>query len=277
MKSSQLERRYLLHFSLVMILIFILFPFYWTINTAFKNEGDIFKSTLQYFPNPATIHNFIYAWENVGFSNYFKNSLLVAITAVCFVVFFSILIGYALSRFRFRGKKAFTLILLCTQFIPNVMLIIPFFIIFKNIGLISNLLSLVITYTTFQLPFNAVIMKGFVTNLPLELEEAAMVDGCSRISAIFKVILPLLLPGIIATGAFAFIGCWNEFLFALVLISKSSLFTIPVGLSYMVGEYTINYGGLAAGSIIALSPAVAMFAYIQKYLIQGLNTGAVKG
>jgi multiple sugar transport system permease protein len=275
--KSQLQKGCLFYFPLFLVLLFILFPFYWTLNTAFKRETDIFSHHLQYFPSPATFHNFINAWNGVGFSVYFKNSMTVSLVAVFFTIILSVLAGYALGRFNFKGKKAMMLTLLCTQFIPHTMMIIPFFIIFKHLGLISNLLSLVIVYTTFQVPFNAVVMKGFVSNVPKELEEAAMVDGCGMLRAILHVVLPVLLPGLIATGAFAFIGCWNEFLFALILINKSSQFTIPVGLNFMVGEYTISYGSLAAGSVIALIPAVLIFAYVQKYLVQGLSAGAVKG
>jgi multiple sugar transport system permease protein len=275
--KSRIQKGCCFYFPLCLVMVFILFPFYWTLNTAFKRETDIFSQRLQYFPSHFTVGNFVKAWNGVGFSVYFKNSVVVALAAVFFIVVLSVLTGYALGRFNFKGKKAMMLTLLCTQFIPHTMMIIPFFIIFKNLGLVSNLLALVIVYTTFQVPFNAVVMKGFVGNIPKELEEAAMVDGCGMLGAIFHVILPVLLPGLIATGAFAFIGCWNEFLFALILINKSSLFTIPVGLSFMVGEYNINYGALASGSVIALIPAVLLFAYVQKYLVQGLSAGAVKG
>jgi multiple sugar transport system permease protein len=274
---SKIDKLYLLYIPLLLVMTFVLFPFYWTINTAFKRESDILSTHMQYLPSPWTFHNFCNAWQNIGFSVYFLNSLIVSVLAIFFTVLFSILVGYALGRFNFKGKKGFMLTLLCTQFIPHTMMIIPFFIIFKNLGLTSSLLSLIIVYTTLQLPFNSVIMKGFITNTPKELEEAAMVDGCNRLHAIFRIILPMILPGIIATGSFAFIGCWNEFLFALILISKNSRFTIPVGLNFMMGEYNINYGALAAGSVIALVPPGLIFAYVQKYLVQGLSAGAVKG
>ena len=169
------------------------------------------------------------------------------------------------------------LLMLSTQFIPQAMLIIPLFIIYKNLNLINNFGSLVFTYATFQIPFNAIVMRGFVDNIPFELEEAAMVDGCGRLKAVFYTVLPILLPGLIATGAFAFIGCWNEFLCALMFINSKALFTIPVGLNYMQGQFDINYGALAAGSIIALIPPILIFGYVQKYLVQGLSAGSVKG
>ncbi len=274
--QRNMDRLFVFYLPMAITVIFTLFPFYWTINTAFKPEGDIVKSPLEYVPSSFTLENFRVAWEGVGFSTYFQNSLLIAFCTVFFVLIFATLVGYALSRYRFKGKGAFMLLLLCTQFVPGAMLIIPLFLIFKSLGLISNPLSLIITYTTFQLPFNSILMNGFISNVPRELEEAAMVDGCNRLQVIFKVILPVLMPGIVATGVFTFIHVWNEFLFAFMLTNQEERFTLPIGLSYMMGEFNVNYGALAAGSVIALIPAILMFAYAQKHLVNGLG-GAVKG
>lgn len=275
--QAKTARYFNLYLPITLILGFVLFPFYWTLITSLKPEGEIMKVPLKYLPSPVTLENFIDTWNTVGFGVYFRNSMIVALIAVVFIVSFSILVGYALSRFKFRGKKIIMLLLLCTQFVPGVMLLIPLFLIFKQLGLISNLGSLVIAYTTFQLPFNAILMRGFVRNVPFDIEEAAMMDGCNRVQAIFHVVLPVLLPGVVATAAFAFINCWNEFIFALMFISRSNLFTIPVALHSMQGEYDINYGYLAAGSIIAMIPPFLMFIYVQKYLVQGLSAGSVKG
>jgi multiple sugar transport system permease protein len=266
-----------LYIPLWFFAICTLFPLYWTLNTALKPEGDIVKSPIKYWPSSVTFQNFVYSWENVGFSQFFKNSVVVAVFTVLTVLICALFAGYALSRFSFRGKKGFMLLLLCTQFIPHAMLLIPFFLIFKQLGLTSNLTSLILTYATMQLPFNTILMSGFISNVPEQLEEAAMVDGCGRLKSVIYVVLPVLLPGIVATGAFTFIGAWNEFLFALMLISKNSLFTLPVGLSFMQGEFDIHYGALAAGSIIALIPAILLFMYVQRFLMSGLSHGAVKG
>lgn len=280
MKKKSIEKitnRFLTFVPLLIFIVFILFPFYWTLVTAFKSESDIIKRPIKYFPNPVTFKNFTMAWKNVGFSIFFKNSLIVSLLSVILITLCSVLVGYSLSRFKFAGKNFFMLILLCTQFIPSAMLVIPLFIIFKKIGLINNMLSLILVYTTFELPFNSIIMKGFISGVPYELEEASMIDGCNQIQAIWYSVIPVLLPGIVATSVFAFVGCWNEFLYALMFINKKSLFTISVGLKYMMGEFSINYGALAAGSIIAVVPVIIMFAYIQKYLVSGLSAGAVKG
>lgn len=262
---------------LALFLFFILFPIYWTIVTSFKPGSEITSKVTSYLPRTFTLANYNQAWNNVGFSMFFKNSLYIAAGGVLLIVLVSIMVGYALSRFRFKGKTAFMLVLLCTQFIPSAMLITPMFIIFKNIGLLNNLFALVLVNTTFQIPFNAILMRGFISGIDYTIEEAAQIDGCSRTSAIIKVVFPLLKPGIVATGAFAFIHCWNEFLFSFMFISKQPKFPLSVGLKYMMGEYAINYGQLAAGAVIAVVPVLILFSYIQKYLVGGISAGAVKG
>ena len=274
---AKINKIFVFYIPMLLVLAFTLFPLYWTIVTSLKHEGDIFRFPVDYLPNPATLENFRTAWVGVGFSTYFVNSLIVAIASMVIVTFFSIFTGYALSRFKFRFKGAFMFMLLSTQFIPVAMLIVPLFIIFRNLDLLNNHLSLIIINTTIQLSFNSVLMRGFVTGIPVELEEAAAIDGCSKIGAIFRTVIPLLLPGIVAIAAFSFVGVWNEFLFAFMFISRRSLFTLPVGLRSLMGEFSINFGALAAGSIIALIPALLMFMYLQKYLIAGLSAGSVKG
>lgn len=265
-----------LYLPLTLMITWTFFPIYWTINTAFKNEGDILKRPLEYIPSAPTIENFVVAWNNVGFATFFKNSLIVGFSTVFVVIILSTLSGYALSRYKFRGRRSFLLMLLSTQFIPRAMLIIPLFIIFKNLGLVSHPLSLIITYTAVEIPFTTVLMSGFISNIPKELEEAAAIDGCTKFQALRHVILPLLLPGIVACGIFTFIYTWNEFLLALMLTNNQDKFTLPVGLSFMMSEFNVNYGALAAGSVIALVPAVILFAYAQKHLVSGMG-GAIKG
>ena len=275
-KNKKVDRLLTFYLPLTMMLSFTIFPIYWTLNTAFKAEGDIMKRPLQYLPLNPTTENFVMAWNNVGFAVFMKNSLIVGLSTVVVVLIWSTLSGYALARFEFKGKRSFLLMLLCTQFIPRSMMIIPLFVIFKNLGLISSPLALIITYTAIEIPFTTILMSGFIKNVPKELEEAALIDGCTKLQSLRFVVFPLLLPGIVATAVFTFIYTWNEFLIALMLTNQQSKFTLPVGLSTMMGEFNVNYGALAAGSIIALIPAVILFAYAQKHLVNGMG-GAVKG
>ncbi|WP_066310527.1 carbohydrate ABC transporter permease [Bacillus sp. FJAT-29814] len=274
--NKKADKLLTLYLPLSMMLCFTIFPLYWTVNTAFKPEGDIIKRPLQYLPANPTIDNFVNAWTNIGFATFFKNSLIVGIATVIVVLICSTLSGYALARYQFKGKRGFMLMLLCTQFIPRAMMIIPLFIIFKNLGLISNPLSLIITYSAVEIPFTTILMSGFISGVPKELEEAAMMDGCTKLQSLRYVVFPLLLPGIVATGVFTFIYTWNEFLIALMLTNQQNKFTLPVGLASMMGEFNVNYGALAAGSVIALIPAILLFAYAQKHLVNGMG-GAVKG
>ena len=263
--------------ALLVILIFILFPIYWCFATSFKPSAEITSKIVTYWPNAFTLQNYVEAWTRSGFSVYFKNSLFIAVFGVVFIVILSILTGYALARFKFKGKNAFMLILLCTQFIPGAMLITPIFIIFKNLNMLNSLFALVLVNTTFHFPFNSILMRGFIGSIDYTIEEAAQIDGCSRLGAIWHVLLPVLKPGIATIAAYGFISCWNEFLFSFMFISKQSKLTLPVGLKNLVGEFSINYGQLAAGAIIAVLPTLILFSYVQKNLVGGLSSGAVKG
>jgi multiple sugar transport system permease protein len=241
------------------------------------SNSDIWSVPIAYLPNPPTTVNFVTAWEGIGFNIYFQNSLFIAIVSVIIITFFSVFVGYSLSRFKFKGKNAFMFMMLTTQFLPVAMLILPLFFIFRGMGLLDNPFSLIIINTTMQLSFNSILMRGFISGIPVELEEASWIDGCGKIGAIFRMVLPLLLPGLVATAAFSFVGVWNEFLFAFMFMTSRSNFTLPIGLRFVLGEYGTDLGALAAGSIIALVPALLMFIYLQKYLISGLAAGSVKG
>ncbi|GAA0359044.1 carbohydrate ABC transporter permease [Alkalibacterium iburiense] len=276
-KNKKLDRVLTFNIPMLLMLLWSVFPIYWTLNTALKPESDIIgSSVVEYLPSNVTIDNFITAWTNVGFDTFFGNSLIVGISTVLLTVLLSILAGYALGRYDFAGKRFLMLVLLATQFIPKSMLIIPLFIIFSNLGLTSNLFGLVLIYTTVQVPFNSILMSGFIASIPAELEEAASIDGATKLQSLTKVLLPLLGPGIVATSVNIFVYAWNEFILALMLTSNHAKFTLPVGLSFMMGEYNIHYGALAAGSIIALIPSVILFLIAQKHLVNGMG-GAVKG
>ncbi|AIQ20971.1 MULTISPECIES: carbohydrate ABC transporter permease [Paenibacillus] len=274
--GRKIGSRLLFYIPLALTLIFVLVPFLWAISTSLKKETDIMSSTIQYLPSPLTFENYINVWNDNNFSQYFLNSVLVSILSVIVITLLSVMNGYAMSRFKFKGKSAFMLILLATQMMPVILFVIPLFLIFKNLGLINTPYSLVLFYIVLQVPFNTILMRGFIASTPKEIDEAAMVDGAGRFRIIFAIIAPIVLPGIVATSAFAFIGVWNEFLVAFSFITTPDRFTIPIGLKFMIGEFSVQYASLAAGSIIGLIPPVLLFMYIQRYLVEGLG-GAVKG
>ena len=264
--------RVLTYAPLTLFLIFTLVPFYWMLLFAFRPAGSTSLVTW-----PITFDHFATVWNGSGFGIYFQNSLFVAGMSLLTSTVIALLGGYALARFRFRGKTLFLVAMLCTQFVPGAMMLIPLFEIFNAVGLTNNLWSLIISDTVFHLPLSLILMAGFIRNVPMELEEAAWVDGCTRIQAFRLVVLPLLKPGIVAVGSFAFISAWNNFLFAIMFMSTQSRFTVPVGLSYLLGEFGADFGALAAGGVVAIIPVVLLFAYVQKFLVQGLSAGAVKG
>lgn len=270
-------RLLLFYVPLTLTLLFVLVPFLWALSTSLKRESDVISSAVSYIPHPMTLANYVKVWTQNNFSGYFLNSLLVSVVSVAVITVLALLNGYALSRFKFRGRGAFMLILLATQMMPVILFVIPLFLIFKNLGLINSPLALILFYIVSQVPFNTILMRGFISGTPQEIDEAAMVDGAGRMRIIFSIITPIVLPGIVATSAFAFIGVWNEFLVAFSFITTPERFTIPIGLKFMIGEFSVEYASLAAGSIIGLIPPVLLFMYIQRYLIQGLGGGAVKG
>jgi multiple sugar transport system permease protein len=228
-------------------------------------------------PWPATTEHFETVWNGLGFGVFFANSLKVGVVSLIATTVVALAGGYALARYNFRGRTAFLIAMLCTQFIPGAMMLIPLFETFRTLGLVNNLWSLVIAETVFQLPLSLILLSGFIRNIPVELEEAAWVDGCSRFRGFLIVVLPLLRPALVAVGSFAFIHSWNNFLFALMFISEQDKYTIPVGLAFTLGEFSVDFGALAAGGVVAAVPVVLVFAVIQRYLVQGLSAGAVKG
>jgi ABC-type glycerol-3-phosphate transport system permease component len=185
--------------------------------------------------------------------------------------------AYAISRFRFPGRRLVSVFILVVQMLPSVVLIIPLFIVMRKMQLLNNHLSLIVSYTTFTLPLCIWVLKGFFDQIPRELEEAALIDGCSGGTAFFKVILPLTLPGIAATGIYAFIGAWNEFVFAMTFINIDELNTMPVGLTTFFGQFTVEWNQLMAASVLFTLPSLLFFGVARKYLAAGLVSGAVKG
>ncbi len=267
----------LLFIPLAVTVVITLLPILWALVTSLKFEKDVMSAIIHYLPSPATLENYARVWSVNKFFVYFRNSLFISLLSVIFITFLAICNGYALSRFKFKGKKLFMLFLLGTQLIPIVILIIPLFLVFKTVRLINNPLGIILFYIMIQTPFCTLLMKGFIDGVPRQIDEAALVEGASWRQVIFGLITPVILPGIVAVTAFAFIGCWNEFLVAFSFITSSRLFTIPIGLQFMIGEFSVEYASLAAGSVISLIPPLLIFAYVQKYLVAGLSSGSVKG
>jgi multiple sugar transport system permease protein len=261
----------------LLITLFAIFPIVWALLTSLKRGAAIITTVMQYIPREVTFENYVAIWTRSNFPTLLVNSMVVTAITVVVCALVGTLASYAIARYQFRGRRELMLFYLVIRMFPAVMIIIPLFILMRNLGLLDSRVGLALAYTTFLLPVFIWMMKGFFDAIPLELEDAARIDGCSRLGAMVRVILPLVVGGLVATVVFVAIGAWNEFLFALMMTTSTGSRTWPVGLQLMVGEFQLPWGTLAAGGIISIIPVVLLFALVQRALVRGLTAGAVKG
>jgi ABC-type glycerol-3-phosphate transport system permease component len=252
------------------------FPLFWMLSTSLKPSGEIF-ATPTLVPRHATLGNFVQLLAETNFAVYFKNSVIVSLATVVVTLGASAAGAYALTRFSFRGRDTVIRLILATYMFAPIMIIIPFYILVRQLGLVNTRLALVLSYTTFCLPFCLWLLRAFFAGVPLELEEAAMVDGANRARAAWYVTLPLALPGLIAAGIFTFILAWNDFLFALVLITSDELKTLPVGVNDLFNATIVDWGMIMAAGVVITVPTIGFFVAVQRYLIQGWGAGGLKG
>ena len=262
---------------LIILLALILFPIFWMVITSFKTNEEIVTS-VTILPHEWRFQNYVDLWDQVNFGLYFRNSLLVCSVTTLIVTLFATFAGYALARFRFPGADTFGLAVLATQLIPGILFLLPLYQIFvqikRHVGvpLIGSNLGAIVLYIGFYLPLSLWILRGFFANIPEDLEEAALVDGCSQFCAFWRIALPLAAPGIVATAIYVFLTAWDELLFAWVLNVK----TIPVGIRLYVGQFVNRFDLMMAASVVVTIPVLIMFFLMQKQMISGLTAGAVK-
>ena len=276
-QKRRIGRIFWLYLPLAVFVAITLAPFYWILVTSLKTSTEVFARPITYWPRELTFDNYRYLFVDLGFDGYFMNSLIVSISTTCIVSILALIGGYAMSRYRFKGKGMVYVLLLFTQMFPAVVLMIPLFETMNKLRLINTLLSLIITCSVTNLPFCLFMMMGYYNSIPRSLEEAAQVDGCSLLGAVFRVLLPTMRPRIVARPAYAFINSWNVVIYATAFITKKTKYTIPLALNIFQGEFNTNYSGLAAGCVVALIPVLVIFAFIQKNLAGGATSGAVKG
>jgi len=263
--------------ALAGLLLFVLGPLYWIVVTAFKTEGQIVMHVQDLWPTPWTMQQFSDLFTTKPFGRWYLNTLLVSAASTAVALVLAALAGYALARLRFRGAQGFTVTVLLTYVMPGALLFIPLYQLLIGVRLTDSLWSLVLTYPTFTLPFATWLLTGYFASIPVELEEAALVDGCTRFQAFLRVMLPLAKPGLLAVALFTLTNAWNEFLFAFVFITKDEYKTLPVGMQSMIIGDVVPQGQLAAASLLVSIPVVVMYAFGQRFLTEGLTAGAVKG
>ena len=275
--QTGIKRILLVYLPLVLLMVFILFPFYWTFVTSVKPEDELYGAVVTYWPKHITFEAYAKLFTTtVDFLTAMKNSFIVASLTTVVALTASTLAAYAFSRYQFVGRKLLMSIFLCNNMFPTVLLLIPLYSIMRKMGLLYTPASLILSYTTFTIPFSVWLLLGFLNDLPMSLEEAALVDGCNRGSAFIRIILPILGPSLVATGVYIFMQSWNEYTFAMMFTNTASR-TIPVALKSLIGQLGVQWDLLTAGGIITIIPVCIMFFFGQKRLVEGLTAGAVKG
>ena len=263
--------------ALLVYVVFALFPLFWLLKVSVTPNNLLYSEGVRMWPSETTWEHYAFVLRHSAFPTFFMNSLIVAGSTAIVVTICASLSGYALSRFSFRAKYWIVALMLLTQMFPLVMLVAPIFKILSPLGLTNSLTGLVIVYSAFNVPFATFLMQSFFDGIPKDLEEAAMIDGATQFVAFRQIILPLTLPGIAATLGFVFTAAWSELLFALMLINNNAAATFPVGLLTFVSKFSVDFGQMMAAGVLALIPAGLFFLLIQRYLVQGLTAGAVKG
>jgi len=274
---SNKSRKKLLDFLkfLVILLtaIIILVPIYWIVSGAFKQQVDIFQLKLLFTP---TLDNFKIIFKSpYNLFDKLVNSTLVALSTVLITIPLATLAAYSFSRFRMKAEKVMFVTILATQFVPAVVIVLPFFILFRDIGILDTKLALVLVNLSLIMPFAIWMIKGFIDGIPMDTEEAALVDGSGRIQVVLNVVIPMALPGIITAGIFCFILAWNEFLFALIITTNKAV-TLPVGLSLFHAEEGVLWHLISAAGIMIMLPMFVLATLIQKHFVQGMTMGAVR-
>jgi N,N'-diacetylchitobiose transport system permease protein len=275
-RSARRTRRVLAQgLGVVALMVFALFPAYWMISSGLDPNAAQRGGAL--VPSQLSLENFGYVLGKAGFARYLANSALVALVTVAISSLVALLAAVAVARFRFRFRTGIMMMILIAQMVPLEALVIPLFLQARSMAMLNSLMGLSIVYLAFSLPFAVWQLRGFVAAVPVEVEEAAYVDGCGWWSMFWRVLFPLVAPGLVATSVFSFITAWNEFIFALTFLQDQDKYTVAIGLQKFFGENTAEWGPIMAASTLLTLPVIVFFLLIQKNMVSGLSSGAVKG
>jgi len=262
---------------LLALLVLVVFPFYWMTITSFKGEEQMRSLVSMFWPSPLVLDNYRQLLRKTDFLAWFGNSVIVAVSSTLLAAAIGTIGAYALARLSFLGRAFMSSAVLITYLVPPSILFIPLYAQMRNLGLADSLAGLIAAYPSFTVPFVTWLLMGYFESIPIELEEAAMIDGATRFGAFRRIILPLAAPGVLAASLYAFTQAWNEFLYALVFITDVKLRTLPVGLSTFITGDVYGWGYLMAGAVLTTLPVIVAYIYLQRYMVEGLTAGSVKG
>ena len=260
-----------------MALVITVFPFYWMLNTSLKPATDVFVSPPTFGPSRWTLDAYASLFAHKPMARYFVNSLVVSLGSTALSVLLAALAAYGFTRFFVRGATAFIVFLLFTKMLPETLLIIPYFRLMSDLGLLNTYWALILAYSSFALPFSVWMLIGFFRSIPREIDEAAIMDGAGVLQVFFRVILPLARPGLVAVALFTFLIAWNAYVWALVLTTDASMYVLSVGIANMVGEYRVQWNELMAAAMIAAAPVMVLYALLERHLVSAITAGAIKG
>ena len=259
------------------LFLFTAFPLLWMASTAFKVSNEIFATPPTLWPRTFTLANVERLFSETRFLSYLVNSFTVALATAGLTLVVSTPAAYSLTRFRFAGRDKVAALILFTYMFAPIMIIIPFYVMMRFLGLNNTHVGLVLAYTAFCLPFNLWLLRTFFQGIPIDIEQAALIDGANRLQAVVYVVVPLALPGVVATGIFTFILAWNDYIFARVLIGADELKTLPVGIADLYNASVVDWGMIMAAGLLVIAPVLAVFVFIQRYMVAGWGAGGVKG
>lgn len=276
-KRQEFVQRWMVYGLIGIFLVWTLGPIYWMVATSFKSGRDLFTWPPTYVPWPPTLGNYDEAFVQRPLLDYARNSAVVAAVSTPLSVTVAALAAFGFSRYRFRGRSLLLFMILAVRMLPGLIVALPLFLIFRDLHLVDNLLGLIIAYTVFNLPFNIWLLQAFFAEVPRELEDAAVVDGCSPLRLFFGIMVPLAAPGLVASAILCLLLAWNEFGFALILTYTLDSQTLPIAIAGFTSDRGTYFGALAAAGTLAVLPVFLFAVFIQRYLVQGLTAGAVKG
>ncbi|NQT61237.1 MAG: carbohydrate ABC transporter permease [Bacteroidetes bacterium] len=275
-KKNRLTTRIIVYIGLILGMLYSSFPVVWMLFSSIKSNAEIFSLPPTLFPKIFTLSAYQSIFNSPMKVRFFLNSYFVSISVTALTLLIAILTGYSFSRYNFRGKKIFNLIIISTQTVPRITLLIPYFGLVVIFGLYDTYFALILTYLVFTLPYAVLMMTGYFNTLPKELDEAVMVDGGSSFYALRKVLIPISLPGIVATSVYTFILTWNEFLFALTLTKSTEMRTVPIGIQQLMGQHAYEWNEMMAMSLLGCLPILLLYLFSQKYFLAGMTAGSVK-